>query len=189
MRKIGAQSEVNSHVQFCNTFCKVSSLKLNNRIERFWRDVFYGCLSHFKSIFIGLEEEGLLNVEDSRHLLLLQWVFLPRLNFCLNEFREGWNEHPLSTEHNYTPNQLMLLNSAPGFADMQRMHITGSPETDVNTDEDLILFDNVDSITNPVLGSIDPSLINLDFLRGINPFRESNENGCDIYIEALQAIN
>jgi hypothetical protein len=50
-------------------------------------------------------------------------------------------------------------------------------------------FDNVDSITNPVPGSIDTSLLKLDFLRGIDSLRESNEKGCDIYIETLQAIN
>jgi hypothetical protein len=83
------------------------------RIERFWRDVFYGCLSQYKRVFNELENNGLLNVEDPRHLLVLHYVFVPRLRHHLNLFREGWNDHPLSSENNFTPNQLMLMHRAP----------------------------------------------------------------------------
>ncbi|CAL8376044.1 unnamed protein product [Arctogadus glacialis] len=37
------------------------------------------------------------------------YVFIPRLQARLDEFRDGWDNHPLSTEGNRTPNQLWFL--------------------------------------------------------------------------------
>lgn len=36
-------------------------------------------------------------------------TFLPRLNMDLQAFVEGWNNHPLSTEMNRTPEQMWCL--------------------------------------------------------------------------------
>ena len=38
----------------------------NQRIERFWRDLFSGCVCHF---FHNLEEIGLLSVDDPNDML------------------------------------------------------------------------------------------------------------------------
>ena len=40
----------------------------NQHIERFWRDLFTGCICHFYTLFRNLEEVGVLNADDSMDL-------------------------------------------------------------------------------------------------------------------------
>lgn len=79
---------------------------LSCRIERLWRDVWMGVTSVFYHTFHMLEEEGLLDLGNATHFFCLHYVFLPRLQANLNLFRDGWDNHPLRTEQNLTPNQL-----------------------------------------------------------------------------------
>ena len=60
----------------------------------------------FISSFRSLEEEGKLDPLNNVDIFCLHWVYLPIINKTLEEFRESWNNHPLSSEHNHTPNQL-----------------------------------------------------------------------------------
>lgn len=65
--------------------------------------------------FPTLENEGTLDPLNNVDIFCLHLVYLPVNNRTLEEFRESWNNHPLSTEHNSTPNQLFcqdLLNQA-----------------------------------------------------------------------------
>ncbi|KAL2078033.1 hypothetical protein ACEWY4_025718 [Coilia grayii] len=78
----------------------------NQRIERLWRDVWMGVTNVFYHILHMLEEEGLLDLGNATHFFCLHYVFLPRLQENLNLFRDGWDNHPLRTERNLTPNQL-----------------------------------------------------------------------------------
>lgn len=89
------------------------------RIERHWRDLFYGCTSMYYALFSALESDGLLALHNEKHMALLHRIFLPRLNRHLTEFRNGWNHHPLSSERNRTPLQLMLLNLPPPEWDIE----------------------------------------------------------------------
>jgi len=82
------------------------------RIERFWRDV-YRITGIYYKLFSTLEFEGRLNIDNPNHIFVLHFVFIPRINASLEEFRQGWNDHPLSSEQSYTPNQLMLIESSP----------------------------------------------------------------------------
>ena len=80
----------------------------NQRIERLWRDVYVGCTGLFYTIFHHMEDLGILNVDSEIHLYCLHYVFLTRINHALNTFTDGWNNHPLSSEHNMTPVQLWV---------------------------------------------------------------------------------
>ena len=80
----------------------------NQRIERFWRDLFHGCLFIFYHIFGYLEDNGLLDIGCKVHLFSLYYVFLPRINRHLKLFQEGHDYHPLSSESNMTPVQLWV---------------------------------------------------------------------------------
>ena len=79
----------------------------NQRIERHWKDVYYGCTSMYYDLFGYLEEKLLLDCHS--HMWALQFVYLPRTNRALQIFKDGWNAHPISTEHNRSPNQLWIL--------------------------------------------------------------------------------
>ena len=47
----------------------------NQRIERFWRDLFHGCLFFFYYLFYFLEDHGHLNISDEQELLSLEYVY------------------------------------------------------------------------------------------------------------------
>ncbi|XP_041912848.1 uncharacterized protein LOC121677851 isoform X3 [Alosa sapidissima] len=81
----------------------------NQRIERLWRDVWMGATNVYYHIFQMLEEEGHLDLTNTTHFFCLHYVFLPRLQLTLDLFRGGWDNHPLRTEQNMTPNQLWEL--------------------------------------------------------------------------------
>ena len=80
----------------------------NERIERLWRDVFRSVSSVFFDIFSNLESRGQLDPLNEVDLFCLHWVYVPRVNHCLQQFTQSWNNHPLSTERNRTPNQLFV---------------------------------------------------------------------------------
>ena len=77
----------------------------NERIERLWRDV-YRCVGViFHNLFRTMEDEGQL---DCLNEVDMHYAFLPRSNQALDSFTESWNNHPLSTCGNLTPNQLVV---------------------------------------------------------------------------------
>ena len=80
----------------------------NQRIERLWRDVFTQCTVLYYKLFYHLEDENLLDPNDEIHLFCLHHVFLSRINVALSLFRSAWNNHPLSSERNFTPMQLWI---------------------------------------------------------------------------------
>ena len=51
------------------------------------------------------------DMTDNNVLFVLHYMFLPRINADLEQFRQAWNRHKLSSEGNATPNELMLLNT------------------------------------------------------------------------------
>jgi len=70
----------------------------NQRIERLWRDVWTYVTSQFYYTFQAMETQGILNMDDPRHVFVLHFVFLPRINEVIEQFSKGWNRHPLRTE-------------------------------------------------------------------------------------------
>ena len=80
------------------------------RIERFWRDVNkFTCKFH--QTFMELEEDGLLSIDDENSMFILHHVYLPRINQEIEDYRKGWNAHPLSTESYHSPEQLLLIHA------------------------------------------------------------------------------
>ena len=75
----------------------------NVRIERLWRDVFTHVICFYYNMFTSLEQEDLLDANNSFELYILHYMFIPRINESLNNFISTWNNHKLSTEKNKTP--------------------------------------------------------------------------------------
>ena len=80
----------------------------NQRIERFWQDLFHGCLFIFYNISEYLEDNGLLDISNDNDLYCLNFVFLQRINRHLQLFQDGYDDHALSLESNNTPMQLWI---------------------------------------------------------------------------------
>ena len=91
----------------------------NQRIERLWRDVFSACLILYYSLFVHMEDIGILDIDNDIHIFSLQYVYIPRINNSLNRFLTAWNSHPLSSASQLSPNQLWISGPHPEFNDME----------------------------------------------------------------------
>ena len=99
----------------------------NQRQERLWRDVNHGCTHVFYSLFHYMEEQGILDPTCEGHLFCLHYVFAPRINQNLEMFKNGWNNHGLTTEVNRTPSQLWIR----GMLNQQLPNCQWEPSTQV----------------------------------------------------------
>ena len=90
----------------------------NQRIERLWRDVFSACLILYYNLFYHMEEINILDIDNDIHLFCLHFIYLPRINASLPHFVQAWNNHPLSSVSQLSPNQLWLTGSHPNDDDL-----------------------------------------------------------------------
>ena len=81
----------------------------NQRIERFWRDLFTGCISFFYHLFYFMEDINILNPDSHLDLFALHYVTISLLQGELDGFRSGWCQHSIRTEGNRTPLQLWTM--------------------------------------------------------------------------------
>ncbi|SGY89260.1 BQ5605_C131g13369 [Microbotryum silenes-dioicae] len=103
----------------------------NQRIERFWRALKKSVLNAWLHRFRHLEDEHGLNIELSRHVWLLEFLFLDDINKDLAWCQDVWNNDKLRTEQRSTPNQLFwsgsIQNGGRGIYD-ENLHIPESTE-------------------------------------------------------------
>ena len=45
-----------------------------------------------------MEEEGILDRNSIIDLFALHYIYQPRIQASLDEFKKGWNHHPIATE-------------------------------------------------------------------------------------------
>lgn len=91
----------------------------NQRIERFWRDLFRGCICIFYHLFYYLEDNGLLDCTNDVHLYCLHSVYQQYINYSISVFISGWSNHRIRSARNSSPMQLwisgMVNNYASGY--------------------------------------------------------------------------
>ena len=80
----------------------------NQRIERLWCDVNHVIASRFLNIFLFLEQIRVLDVTNEVHLFCLHLVYIPLINKAIDEFIGQWNNHPVTTQCNFSPNQMWI---------------------------------------------------------------------------------
>lgn len=80
----------------------------NQRIERLWRDVYIGVTKLYHDLFLYMEAINILDPTDETHLFCLHFVYLPRINNHLNQWKGAWIQHPLRTAGNLSPLQLWM---------------------------------------------------------------------------------
>ncbi len=54
-------------------------------------------------------EDGVLDLSNELHLFCVHYTIIPRLKSDLKRFIGSWNNHPISTEGNLSPNQLWYI--------------------------------------------------------------------------------
>lgn len=162
----------------------------NQRIERLWRDMHQSVTVLFYRMFYYLEHHGLLDPLNEVHLWALHYVFVPRINRSLQEFVNGWNNHPLRTAGHKSPQQLFTA----GALLLQNSQIAA-----------LDFFDSVDEsygidpdgpITLSELGITIPesavrfSVSDIQALKvHVDPCGISGNYGIDLYEQTLQFIS
>ena len=82
----------------------------NQRIERLWAEVNRVLSAVYKNVFQFMENNGLLNSLNEVQLFALHYVYLPRINASLDEFKLQWNHHGIRTENHQTPLALFQVN-------------------------------------------------------------------------------
>lgn len=60
-------------------------------------------------MFYYVEYNDLLGPVNEKHLFVLHYVFLPRINKAIEEFENAWNHHGVRTEREMTPDQLLTM--------------------------------------------------------------------------------
>ncbi|XP_016332272.1 uncharacterized protein LOC107680739 [Sinocyclocheilus anshuiensis] len=109
----------------------------NQRIEHLWSDVYIGVTSVYQNILRTLEENHLLDISSSIHLFCCHFVFLPRIQASLDYFSDGWDNHPMRTKQNLTPNQLWQVDGnmeIPATEDEEPQAMMLDSSTDTSTD-------------------------------------------------------
>ncbi|CAH3187569.1 unnamed protein product, partial [Porites lobata] len=166
----------------------------NQRIERLWRDVFR-CICHvFYYIFYAMEQTGVLDVENPIHMFTLQYVYLARINNALSEWMVSFNDHPVQTEHSWSPNQMWLNGMmhpcnplANGSNDVEPEDMTfygEDPEAPIPTEES---NNNVEVLPAQLPSNNTDELVAC-LTTAIDPLQESSSFGVDIYAKALEII-
>lgn len=87
----------------------------NQRIERLWAELNRVVSSHYSNLFTFMEEQGILDSLNDLHIFCLHYIYIPRVQRAVTEFRNQWNHHGLSTQGGHTPLQLWqrgVLNNA-----------------------------------------------------------------------------
>lgn len=56
-----------------------------------------------------MESAYLLNPSDDRDIACLHHTVGELLRTTIQDFKNGWNEHPISTAENFSPRQLFVL--------------------------------------------------------------------------------
>ena len=169
------------------------SLTRNQRIERLWRDVFR-CICHvFYYTFYALEQSGLLDVENPIHMFTLQYVYLRRINCALSEWMVTFNDHPVQTEHNWSPNQMWwngMMNPCNPLAignlddDPEDLTFYGEDPEGQTPEES----DNNVEVFPAQLSNINNDELTTHLSNSIDPLQESSSFGIDIYTQSLEVV-
>ena len=78
----------------------------NQRIERLCREVFRCTSFLYYCVFYALKDSGYLDISNDNHLAILYYVYLPRINYALQEFAGALSLPPIRTENNWSPNKI-----------------------------------------------------------------------------------
>ena len=157
----------------------------NQRIERLWRDVFSVVLSIFYRVFWYLEEDGYLDIGDEVYLYALHLVYVPLTNNHLREFTRGWDNHPLSTERNRSPNQPWVLGQIDHNVSQDPLELDDLYGIDI---EDPLPERETDLIGPVAVPSILTSVERGHLLETLNANSDSAIFGIQNYIQAVNNV-
>lgn len=162
----------------------------NTHIERLWRDVYNGVTFKFVNLFSSFEDKGILDADNITDLFCLHFVYMPRINQCLQKFTNAWNNHNISTEGNHTPLQMFTMGvirtPLDEDLDMDNIDMYGIDSDEEASDSDSSSSNCMVDVPEVPIPLSDTSLQQL--LREINPLADSDSAGEDIYKDTVTLV-
>ncbi len=168
----------------------VGSSVHNQRIERFWRDLFRCVIGIYYRLFPFLEQINLLDPLNEYHLFALHYVYLPRINHSLDEFREGWNNHSVRTEHSSTPLQLYsagMLRLRYSRSGLTAMDFFDSIDWDYGIEEEGLMGSD-GQVQVPELHIHLSEAEQTQLQSMVNPRQDSENYGIELYEQTLEFL-
>ena len=107
---------------------------------------------------------------------MLTFCLYPSINEALKGFLESWNNHPIATAHNLTPNQLFIRG-----AQEQRQELNEPDGVSLHG------LTPQDYVTVPRSSFLPCSCLK-QTLGNINPLRRSLDGGTSIYNETIDIV-
>ena len=80
----------------------------NQRIEWLWRDVYVGVIKFYHDLFLYMQTIHVLDPDNEIHLFSLHFVYVPRINYHLQQWTGAWMNHSIRTADNLSPLQLWM---------------------------------------------------------------------------------
>ena len=162
----------------------------NQRIERLWRDM-HRCVTqlYYYRLFYHLEQEGMLDTLNERHIYALHYIYNPRIQ-SLDEFCTGWNNHGIRTQRCATPNQLFTS----GALQLQRSGLTAldffdNIESEYGFEDECLATDEDNStVIIPECRFALEQDHTTTLLHTINPLTASDNYGIELYQQTLAFI-
>lgn len=162
----------------------------NQRIEHLWKDMHRCVTLLFYRLFYYLEFNDLVNPVSDSHIFALHYVFLPRINKALNEFKSYWNHHGVRTEKGMTPHQLftegMLRLRDSGLTAMDFFDIV--EESCVVEEEGLVDEDETGVEVSPVSVQLNDGQL-LELKQRLDPLAECEDYGIKFYEDTIIYLN
>lgn len=155
----------------------------NERIERLWRDVHRSVL-HFAETFQGLESEGILDTLNDADMFSLHFVFLPRINKCVHDFQESWNNHALSTEGNMTPYQLF----AEGMRTATHLNMPSTLSANISQNTAMSLPAENEIVVVPTVSLVPCQILLHQLQQSINPLQTCDDHGRELYHQTIHIV-
>lgn len=157
----------------------------NERIERLWRDVYRCVASIYYEMFFSLENEGKLNPGNEIDLYCLHLVYLPRINSALESFINSWNNHPISTERNMTPNQLFVRGALEQNTTIQQPRNI-QPNTAPTGNAPLPHASNAVAVPRSYFTPC--AALTMQVTQNVSPLALSDDFGYALYCEAVDIV-
>ena len=161
----------------------------NQRIERLWVDVIKDVVKIYTTIFIYLEDKHGMDINNNMYLFCLHYVFLPRINQTLSQWKTSWNNHCIRTANNQTPLQMfikgMIESGFRGFEDENvNPYEYGIDWQGPTPNED----DNSTVIVNEVCNVLTQTQLNL-LRAAVNPLELDEDGyGVNVYKKTVDVV-
>ena len=145
----------------------------------------YRCVaSLFYNTFYSLEDDDKLDPNNEIDLYCLHYVYLPRVNSALQSFTKSWNDHPLSTEGNFTPNQLFVRGALHNNVIPQLPHSQGASSTGA-----LVLPSTFSQVEVSRSSFIPCDWLLTEVTSNVDPLAETDYFGTSVYMPAIAFTN